>query len=247
MNNVIPVLAIPQLNRKDLLLRCLKSIDHPVDRLVIVQNGNDNEMLTPLQWVSIRAERSIGSVIIIKHPNAGCAGSWNEVIKLFPAAFWIFSANDIAFAAGDLEKMANAAIDHAHEFTHLFGNHGHGFFCVTKRGVEKLGLYDENIHPAYLEDCDMMTRCRLAGEKFMDVPGIAAIHGDGRLTGSCTINSDPKFATANGRTHGGNFQYYVRKWGGVNEKETFTTPFNDPHWPLWSWKFEPETRARQQW
>ncbi len=39
---MIPILAIPVLNRGDLLLRCIRSIDYPVGKLVIVNNGDEN-------------------------------------------------------------------------------------------------------------------------------------------------------------------------------------------------------------
>jgi len=36
------------------------------------------------------------------------------------------------------------------------------------------------------------------------------------------------------------------KWGGLNELEVFKAPFNDPHWPIWAWRFDPAFRAQQK-
>lgn len=249
MNVPIPVLAIPQLNRRDLLIRLIEAIDYPVAKLVIIQNGPDSEIPIPLNVASVNryTKAVVMEVIHIKHPNAGCAASWNEVIKLFPEPWWFFMANDIQPQPGDLQKMADAAWIAHNSFCAFMANWGHGAFIVTKAGIDLVGLHDENIYPAYLEDSDWMTRLKLSGGKYMDVPGVKMIHGDGHLTGSCTINSDPRLAEKNGRSHQGNFEYYVRKWGGRNEEETFKTPFNDPNWPLWAWKFDCEQRAKQQW
>jgi GT2 family glycosyltransferase len=195
------------------------------------------------------------------------AGSWNEVIKLFPAPFWMLANNDIEFAPGDLEKMAQAAWLHAEatsprpsppeaerektKVAMLYGNHGASWFVITRHGVQSVGLYDENFYPAYLEDCDWARRADLAGARRLNVEDLHAIHGEAtdaadQTKGSCTIHSDERLAQANMRTHGRNFEYYRAKWGGINGEEKFQTPFNDPHWPIWAWKFEPGMRERQQ-
>ena len=116
----------------------------------------------------------------------------------------------------------------------IYGNHGASWFGITAYGVDTVGLFDENIYPAYLEDCDWARRADLLGVRRCDVPDVHAIHGDENLTGSCTVNENPELAARNSRTHGGNFDYYRRKWGGLNGTETFATPFNDPHWPVWA-------------
>lgn len=239
----IPVLGIPFYNRADLLARCLRSIDYPVDKLVIVNQGplypERAEELTP----------SAREYHVIQHPNAGVAGAWNEIIKLFPAPWWMLVNNDIEFAPGDLEKMAKAA--HGTNGTDTtgiyYGNHGASFFIITQFGVRFAGLFDENLYPAYLEDCDMSRRMDLLGVPRRNVEGIRSRHGDSKLTGSCTINSDPELARKNGRTHGRNFDYYKAKWGGINGKEIYEHPFNDALWPVWAWRFDPAFRKEQQW
>jgi GT2 family glycosyltransferase len=240
---MIPVLGIPHYNRPDLLLRCLRSIDEPVERLVIIHNGElcDLPALDDLPG-------NIRWTTVIQHPNAGVAGSWNEIIKLFPAAWWLICNNDIAFAPGDLNRMAQA-VDEQLEVPMpglLYGNHGASWFAITSQCVDRAGLFDENIYPAYLEDCDYSRRCDLLGVRRVNVPGCLALHGEGG-NGSCTIHSDPVVRAHNHRTHGGNFEYYRAKWGGINGQETFGTPFNDPAWPVWAWRFDPARRRNQQW
>jgi GT2 family glycosyltransferase len=262
--NPIPVLGIPHYNRPDLLLRCIRSIDHPVRNLVIVANGLPSE--TPPDFiVRSSAYDGVENVRVINHPNSGVAGSWNEIIKLFPAPWWMIANNDIEFAPGDLGKMATAA-EHNLErrclrFTlvsnpdsevepagAIYGNHGASWFAITAHGVEKVGLFDENIYPAYLEDCDWSYRADLMGVRRLTLVGdVRAKHGDDKCLGSSTIMSDPALREKNRRTHGGNFYYYRSKWGGVNGQEVFRTPFDDPGWPVWAWKFDPAFRAKQQW
>lgn len=239
---MIPVLGIPQYNRPDLLRRCLESVDYPVADLVIIQNGPDTEMpslegLPPL----------IRKLTVVRHPNAGVAASWNEIIQLFPAAYWMLVNNDIAFAPGDLERMHDAAVRHRAEAGCLYSNHGASFWCVTEWGVFSVGLFDENFYPAYLEDCDWTRRADLAGIRRMNVEGCHSAHGDERQTGSCTANATPELAAKNCRTHSANFEYYKVKWGGINGEEKFSAPYNRDGLPVWAWRFVPGFRASQQW
>jgi hypothetical protein len=47
---MVPCVVVPILNRPDLLDRCLKSIDYPVETLIVVDNGGvyDADMMS---WV----------------------------------------------------------------------------------------------------------------------------------------------------------------------------------------------------
>jgi len=246
---MIPFLGIPVVNRGDLLLRCVKSIDTTVDQLCIINNGSDPGVTTAIKQIAEIAKESpyINGFRSFSQPNAGCAGTWNQFIKLFPCQWWMIVGNDIQFSPGDLTKMTIFAQNNAHDTGAMFGNHGFSFFIVTRYGVRKVGLFDENIHPAYLEDCDWHYRAHLAGVKTQNVPDVKAIHGEAPSWGSMTIHSDTNLRHVNGRTHSNNFIYYKKKWGGINGDEKFTHPFNDPNLPVCHWAFDVDFRAQQQW
>lgn len=260
---MIPVLGIPTYNRGKLLRRCLESIDHPVDRLVIVQNSNDESVQQTVDWVGYSktgAKWNKFHHIYNGGANAGVADSWNSIIKLFPAPWWMLVNDDIQFAPGDLEKMANAAngngetkvTDGRFESNPTppacyYANHGASFWIVTRAGVERVGLFDENIYPAYLEDCDWSVRADRVGMPRYNASGCSSIHGEDRRLGSCTANSAPNLAMENSRTHGLNFGYYHEKWGGNNGEEKFQHPFNDPHLPVSFFRYNPGLRESQQW
>ncbi len=245
----IPVLGIPYYNRPDLLARCVASIDYPVEKLVLVLQGPEGlrAELDALRGEPGIIPAGVKETVVLRHPNAGVAGAWNEIIKLFPAPWWLIANNDIEFAPGDLAKTS-VTLD-PNNLDMIYGNHGASWFAITARGVAAAGLFDENIYPAYLEDCDMSRRFDLLGLRQGNVPEVHSIHGDAArgISGSTTINSDPKLSAQNARTHGGNFDYYRRKWGGINEQEVYPTPFNDPQWPVWAWRFDPAHRAEQIW
>jgi len=228
-------MAVPFLNRRDLLLRCVASIDFPVERLVIIQNGTEDGTVDPppsvLNWT------------LIRHPNAGVAASWNEAITLFPADYWLLVNNDIEFAPGDLAKFH-------HDITNdpalgcLYGNHGASWWGVTEMGYNTVGAFEQALWPAYLEDTEWAYRADLLGVKRATVHGLTSKHGDAKATGSCTIMSDPELRRKNGITHGKGFEFYKKKWGGINGQEVFKHPFNDPSIPIWACR--PDTRIRRE-
>lgn len=249
---MIPVLGIAYYNRPDLLARCLRSIDYKLGTLVIVDNSPEG---CPFSIDHFNFNIHPAEIVTIRHPNAGWAASCNEVIKLFPkAAWWLLVNNDIQFASGDLKKMDEAAwaevgtagfnLDSA---AALFGNHGASWWTITWRGVQRVGLLDENFYPCYLDDCDWCYRAKLAGAKTITVEGCQSVHGDDKAPGSCTIHSSEELRQKNHRTHGRLFDYYREKWGGVNEHEVYQHPFNNPNWPVQFWIYRPEFRRAQQW
>lgn len=249
---MIPVMMIAYYNRPDLLYRCLASIDYLVETLVIVDNspgGLGNAFSIGALESTGRFAKKLES---IRHPNAGWAGSCNEVIKLFSKApWWLLVNNDIQFAPGDLKRMDEAAWAEIGEGINmaaaLFGNHGASWWAVTWRGVQRVGLLDENFFPCYLDDCDWCYRAKLSGAKLITLPDCHSVHGDETVPGSCTINSSEELKQKNHRTHGRLFDYYREKWGGVNDHEVFQHPFNNPNWPVNFWVYRPDFRRGQQW
>jgi glycosyltransferase involved in cell wall biosynthesis len=249
-DNKIPVMGIPTLNRGDLLRRCLDSIDYPIENLVLVNNGHDpvcKEVIRDAEISCANGDAMWERCQVVQYPvNAGVAASWNTIITLFPAPWWMLVNDDIMFTPGDLAKMTVDAWRNGHKAGCIFGNHGASWYVRTKYGVDMCSTWDCNITPAYLEDCDMSYRNELLGVLEYDVEDVHAIHGIAG-NGSQTINLTPELAAKNSRTHAGNFEYYIRKWGGVNGEEKFKTPFNDPNWPVWAWKLDVERIAKQQW
>jgi len=213
---MIPVLGVPVLNRPDLLYEMLKSIDVPIERVVIVDNGDVVPNITDANVRVIRPGH-----------NLGVSASWNLILKTTPTApWWAFSNSDLVFAPGDLARLA----DH---MTTVGGVALLGTFAVfglTADAVHRAGLFDENFAPAYYEDNDFDYRCRLTG---VPMAGLAA---GLRHEISSTLNSSPRYREQNHLTFAANGSYYVEKWGGMPQSETFTTPFDrggDPrHWDL---------------
>lgn len=189
-------LTVPVLNRYDLLQRMLDSIDYPIKHLLVIDNGGALDSLQIPAGVK-------DFTILPMLSNLGVATSWNLGLKQF---YWCpvfyFASADMLYAPGDLEKLAHARPD---EIT-LHGQMPHWHtFAIGENVVEKIGLFDESLHPIYFEDNDYMRRADNAGIniRLLDLLGGHA--------NSSTIHSDAYYKERNAETFQDNAKYYALK------------------------------------
>jgi GT2 family glycosyltransferase len=230
---MIHVLAIPALNRPDLLRRHLASIDEPVERLFVIDNSPDGSMG--------EAATELGVEVVDVGCNLGVAASWNLAMQINPRAPWWMLANvDQEYGPGDLGRVTAAMADPEARVACLCR---FGAFGINRACLERVGWFDENFHPIYAEDADYEHRCLLAGVPVVDLPS-ATVQLDG---GSVSWRSDPAYATANARTYPANLAYYEAKWGGpLRGGERFATPFNAGGLVA-EWTLDPARLREQAW
>lgn len=223
---MIKTLGIPIVNRGDLLLRCVSSIDEPIHTLFIINNGTSDDVAGAIHQIKERAIVSgnlFTEIRVERYKNLGCSRSWNRIMAACPGP-WLISGNDMKFMPGSVKKINDALA--ANPDASIVCADGYAIFCMTPLGIQKVGLFDENFYPAYYEDLDHFRRVQLSGAKAVGVPDFKFVHGEAPHWGSATLKSDPglekKFAifTSNLR------EYYIRKWGGEPGKEKFTRPYN---------------------
>lgn len=209
----IPVLIVPVLNRPDLLEAMLRSVDTPVERLIVIDNSRHGETSAAIDWDHWQGERTI----LACHHNLGVAASWNLGVKLSPKArWWAFANSDLVYHPGDLERFA-AYVD-ANPGVTLFPDFT--TFGVTPSAFDDIGWFDENFIPAYCEDNDFYYRAQLAQVPLVGLPASPS------HTASATIRSDPHYRDENGRTYPQNVHYYRLKWGGEMHGEVYQKPFD---------------------
>lgn len=237
----LPVLAVLAYNRADLLDRCLKSVDYPAKKIVIINNGNDPDVAK----VIARFKGKKRNVDVYHNKvGLGVAASWNFVASTYDAPYWFFLGSDIQLHPGSIKMILQFTESHKSEYAIIGGAHGMSYFFLTKTGVSKVGKFDENFYPAYFEDTDFDRRAKLVDAKFYWIGEAGAVHGEAPNWGSSTITSDPVLLKKNGITFESNRQYYLRKWGGCYPNEKFSNPFNDPLKSVQDWKLDPEMRKR---
>jgi len=193
---MIPVLIIPVLNRYDLLDKGIEAIDYPINEILIINNGLEN-------WEPKREDLNIK--ILNMPSNQGISGSWNLGIKCYPhVPWWLISSADTSFKPGALEMMDKFSGPN----WFIKSNAHYSAFSLGENIVEKVGLFDEYIYPAYYEDNDYDDRMVASGfAESILCPGIQVNdHG-----GSQTIKSDLSLKQRNDFTFGKNRDYYNNK------------------------------------
>jgi GT2 family glycosyltransferase len=175
--------------------------------------------------------------------NRGLSRSWNEGIVAFVqsgADVLIIANDDIFFSPGDLDRLARKAFDsrdnymvsvagpHIGEGHEKAPSHGYSCFALNPIGIERVGMFDENIFPIYLEDCDHHYRATRLGLVETNCDNTMISH-----QGSSAINNDELLSIQNLVTQRKSGEYYRRKWSGLNGHETFTMPFDDPRFGMY--------------
>lgn len=189
-------LIVPVLNRFDLLKRMLESIDVNATVFVINNSGaiqDDFEYDNPsiyVHWIELPS-------------NLGVASSWNLGIKMLPfESRWYITSADCVFAPGDLELLQTAkrdALTLCDKFPH------YQTFAIGDEVVNRVGLFDEALHPIYFEDNDYERRITYAYLRVDRLP-LQLGHDN-----SSTINSDVKLSLRNEVTFRNNQKYFQDK------------------------------------
>jgi hypothetical protein len=232
------ILFVPSIGLDvSLLERLSDSIDYPVNRKVVYNNGPTG---------ALEGFRESHPDWIVKEPafgNRGVAGSWNDCAKMFADDPTMLLMNEDAyFLPGYLEKICKCADAHLGDAViHLNDSNAYYCFVWTQAGRETYGTFDENLWPAYYEDCDMRIRHRLMGVHGYTyaLQGLPPLPHGKPSTGGINYSAMMQGCGLLNR------QYWVRKWGSLNyEQATYQTPYKDDRLTPANWEWYPEHRAK---
>lgn len=201
---MIPTLIVPVL-RTDLVWTMLATVDVPVGLTIIIDNGGE---LGPVP----------GAHVITMPTNIGVAASWNLGVKAtIRSPWWAIVNDDVAFASGDLERLAQAMAEPGPQVRTL---DGFSAFGINAEALDAVGLWDEGFVAAYCEDADWEYRAKLVGVEIVPLP--AGL----RHERSSTI-ALPKYREQNDRTYPANRALYRDKWGGdLRGGERYDSPYD---------------------
>jgi GT2 family glycosyltransferase len=139
--------------------------------LFIVNNNGRDEITEELNELAKIDYPFIGKIKVCHLPsNLGVSGAWNLIIKSYlMSPYWIICNNDLAFTPGFLEEMVDKSLDDNIEIVWPpsinsdYVQNGLGSFecfLIKDSVVQKCGLFDENLYPAYCEDCDYLVKIK---------------------------------------------------------------------------------------
>lgn len=201
------------------LSQLLRSVDVPVQCLIIVWNSNDTEvgeLLRPLQRASVP-----GVFVFHRPANVGFAGGVNLALssasRMCPRTVrWSIVTNaDVAFDPGALgavsKAVRNANVSAGASGLFYFSKIDHSVFAVTVEAFTSVAGFDENFYPAYNEDIDFRWRVHLAQFKSVVVAGATYRHFHSvNLKRKGSIHYRTMLRRA-----GRNNEYLVQKWGPI--------------------------------
>lgn len=182
---MIPVIGFATLKRFDLADRLLKSINYPVEHLVIVDNSGTQS------WTPVKPDL-VQNMWVIQVPyGLGLVGAWNLIIKSTPyAPYWLLINDDAWFDPDALQTIDGQVDPSAVTFLDIIPAWSAVIFGAE--AIKKLGLYDERFYPLYFDDNDMERRIDYHQIQKKHIP--AKVHHEN----SSTLYSG--YQTANSRT-----------------------------------------------
>ena len=234
-------MIIPVLWEADHILNCIRSIDLPVRRLLVVVNSLflsddfdiENEQLRTVNRTIRAVQNEFKTKHLLVHfsgKNLGFGPSLNFGMRALAwADWWLCTSVDITFPPNALRTVVPFINDELSAGTMLYMLRDFAAIALTKHMIERVGYFDEHIWPAYVEDCDLMLRVRLEAETRGELKEANARESV-NVTGEyyALVPSPPlrhvgqlgtrqsgsyNFGARISSAHSNNVEYYRMKWG----------------------------------
>lgn len=245
---MIPVIGTAIVNNAQWIQKLIDSIDYPTENFIVFDNNGRGQLIEDLDNIGKIQHPYIKKITICHLPaNVGAPGAWNLIIKCYMnAPYWIITNHDIQFTPGFLEKMVEHASDPDVGMVHGsggdFGDGGYDLFLIKDWVIQKYGLFDENLYPAYCEDADYIMRLKHQPIKSIPSVGLPYLHGGGTNyyeTGQQTKRSEPWLMDKLNEVNLINFDYMTEKWGPQWRMTwPFFHPFNKEDNPIWMTSYD---------
>jgi GT2 family glycosyltransferase len=214
--------GIPTINRADLLNEALKKYEA---FWLMPKSSATDERFGMMTYIVDNGHQEINThgntnvEIYRPESNLGVAGSWNWLAKkAFEDGFEniLLLNDDVELCKTWLHLHRQMDKHTPNELVKWSGTWS--CFVLPKYVWEKIGEFDTGFHPAYFEDNDYERRIQLDDDCEVVVDNFFK---PTLYRNSMTIQKDP-------RLNAGfmlNQERYIRKWGGLPEKEAHKEPF----------------------
>ena len=234
----IPCICVLTLIRLDLLKRLIDSIDYPVNKVIILFQGKISK-----NRISNLSNKFVEKFIFISsNMNIGVSRGWNYFMINFPSPYWLISGDDCYFEPNTLKNIASfmsipSSLENVFCGLKIKNRNesltaGYNTFVITNLLLQNVGLFDENIYPAYFEDDDLRKLIQLTKQQTTTIDNAYINSGDSKHFYSCTLNSvHSNYRKKMDECYVLNEKYYIEKWNRLifdTDGISFDTPFNNP-------------------
>lgn len=199
-------IGIPTINRCDLLNPALVTYVErfPNTRIHVWDNGIMQNIFQHPNVIIHRSEK-----------NIGVAGAWNKLCNLIyrEAGYAVILNDDVVLKSREedvVEFMSRG------EFNFVLCC-GFSSFAISKNTFSSVGDFDEKFYPAYFEDNDYLRRLFVSTTEVVHSEVLAF----DEIERSGSIKKNPALNVLFEE----NRKYYIEKWGGSPNYETYETPF----------------------
>jgi GT2 family glycosyltransferase len=217
-------LIVPVLNRFDLFTDMMTSVDYDI-RPYIIDNSQYNRGVSKAWNLGmVRAKRDGFNYAIISNDDVKFKP--DTIKKLYEE---ILKNEHVIIGADQHLDREECGLIKEERPEDIFRS----VFCCFAININKLilkcGYFDEKFYPAYYEDNDMRYRARMAGQSIR-------IHTEAKIIHhKSSSNSNPEKPSLSNEQFQANEKYFIKKWGGYPQEETFTTPFGNPNLTIKDW------------
>ena len=240
----LDLIAVPILVDGTKLVTHFNTIDIPLKRYFILDNsmGKDPSVQDAIDHIIKIKPDHINEIAVCKaYQNTGFPGAVNWIVRQnTDCKHWIITGFDWWVASGQWQRVLNQVDLLSFGATLGTGNDEMCGLVLTSLLLDRVGYFDENFFPGYFEDNDYRYRIKLTNTKITSIP-LTNEHQT-----SSTLRSSTLFQQKNNFTFQENYNYYIKKWGGPPNEETYVTPFNK-NYPVDYWKYDPARTQRLRW
>lgn len=209
-NNIKLIVAIPTINRADLLNEALEKYfeDFKETHIAICDNGKQDIITREENFMIYRPEE-----------NLNVSGSWNMLMDYANriGGTHVLILNDDVYL-GKTEEQILSLIKSNLDCGFYNSFYNWCSFIIEVNHYNKVGIFDQQYFPNYFNDNDYFYRMQLLESKMIYTHLLDPVV----YRNSMTIAKDPSLNSRFLEYR----QNYIDKWGGLPHTETFTTPFN---------------------
>ena len=209
-------MTIPVMNVPHLIKKLVASIDFPVTKVMFVHNQGYMQPNSQVSHIINNAANANVKEFVVKEyiVNIGVSGSWNYGLMNMECPYNLIVNSDVSFSSNTLSKIHDIMSRQNNICTLLQFGIQMSAFAITRSTFCTIGPFDENMWPAYSEDCDYYKRLAQQSCPIKKYGNATWFYHYGSASWrTSSTRSDYRRQIQNSNNYFNNFDYMDQKWG----------------------------------